>query len=331
LADLLLNPCPECVSQAAYTKLLMSTDPNDFTASGGAVRLHFLGESISRYVTKRNDQGITGDLWKLANRFHSGQDFIYGPIYFAANAGEMAYLLPHMLGAADGGTGATDFNPDSCAVPVHFLLLRDYGIFKYVDCYAAQWQISSRALRFREESLADMVVLAINWIGKSLEFSTDESAWPVADEPQLGSTAEFTPYFFKHSRFHAGGTNFSDYTKDVSLEVNRNLEPRYRMSTTPTQVCSGQRDVRLDVGMDWNATTRALYNSATNPQGRLRLAMDEVPTYYTDFHFGAIVISDRDPASRQKLEDVEWSIRADGAAVDPSAGTYDIWASNKDS
>ena len=72
MADLVTNPCPTCVAQAAYTKLLISDDSADFTASGGAKRLHFLGEGIKKYVRKRNDQGITGDLARLASRIYDG-------------------------------------------------------------------------------------------------------------------------------------------------------------------------------------------------------------------------------------------------------------------
>lgn len=331
MADLTLNPCADAVAQAAYTKLLMSDDPADFTASGGAKRLHFLGENISEYSFKRNDQGITGDLWKLASRFNTGQTFIYGPMYFACNAGEMAYLLPYLIGGVDGGTGgSTDYTPTSCVSPLHFKLLRDYGIWTYTYCYAASWSVSARALRFREESLADMVILTVNWIGKTKTFQTDASYWPVADEPELGSTAEFTPYYYKHCRWWLNSVNYSAYAKDFQLQVNRNLNIRYRMSTSPTAVVASQRDVRLDVGMDWNSTTKTIYNLATNPPGRLRVAMDETPTCYTDFHFGACVPNTQDPASKQRLEDVDWRMVFECAADDPSAGTYDIWATNDD-
>lgn len=331
MADLTLNPCSDCVAQAAYTKMLFSTDENDFTASGGAKRLHFLGEGLQKIVNKRNDQGITGDLWTLASRIHDGQNYVYGPLYFAMNAAEFAILAPHMVGPLDAGTaGSNLYLPTaSCISPFHILILRDYGIFKYTDLYVASFQVETRSLQFREESLADMVVLAVNVIGKDRTLETDESNWPVADEPSLGTTAPYTIFFYKHSSLVIGGTSYGAYTKDVRLLVDRRLRPRYRMSTTPTSVCSYGRDVRFEMGMDWNASTKALIEQSSNSQGSITFGMDSTPTYWSRFHFGALVASDRDPVSKAKFEDVDFRVRNIGAAVDPSAGTYDIWAENK--
>jgi hypothetical protein len=330
LADLTLNPCDGCVAQAAYSKLLISGTTADWTASGGAHRLHFLGEGLKKYVRKRNDQGITGDLWKLASRIHDGQSFVYGPIYFAMNAAEMEILLPYILGAKDSGTGGSgDYEPSSCATAANFLILRDYGIFEYEDCYAASWRIDSRALQFQEDSLADMVILAVNWIGTERNFYTDASYWPVADEPELGTTAPYSPYFFKHSTLTLlDSVDYGDWCKQVQLSVDRNLQPRYRMSVSPTGICSYGRDVDLEVTMDWNSTTKNLLEQATVKAGALKFSMDETGTYYTQFNFGALVASDEDPVSPSKMADVEFIVKNIAAADDPTADEFDISVTN---
>jgi hypothetical protein len=330
MADLVLNPCEACVAQAAYSKLLINGTTANWTASGGAKRLHFLGEGLRKYVKKRNDQGITGDLWKLASRIHDGQSFVYGPIYFAMNAGDTEVLLPYILGAKDSGTGGSgDYEPSSCATAANFLILRDYGIFEYEDCYAASWRIDSRALQFQEDSLADMVVLAVNWIGTERNIYTDESDWPVADEPELGMTAAYAPYFFKHSTLTLlDSVDYGDWCKQVQLSVDRKLQPRYRMSVAPTGICSYGRDVNLEVSLDWNSTTKNLLEQATVKAGSVKFSSDEDGTYYTQFNFAALIADDEDPVSPNKESDVEFIVKNTAAADDPTAGEYDISATN---
>ena len=330
MADLVLNPCEACVAQAAYSKLLINGTTANWTASGGAKRLHFLGEGLRKYIKKRNDQGITGDLWKLASRIHDGQSFVYGPIYFAMNAADTEVLLPYILGAKDSGTGGSgDYEPASCATAANFLILRDYGIFEYEDCYAASWRIDSRALQFQEDSLADMVVLAVNWIGTERNIYTDESDWPVADEPELGMTAAYAPYFFKHSTLTLlDSVDYGDWCKQVQLSVDRKLQPRYRMSVSPTAICSYGRDVNLEVSMDWNSTTHDLLEQATVKAGSVKFSSDELGTYYTQFNFAALIADDEDPVSPSKEADVEFIVKNTAAADDPTAGEYDISATN---
>lgn len=325
MADLVLNPCTGCVAQAAYTKLLISDSSTDFTATGGASRLHFLGENLKKFVRKRDDMGITGDRWRLRSRIHEAQSFVYGTIYFAMNAGEMQILAPWLLGAYDAGSG--DFEPDSCPSEKHLLILRDYGIFKYTGVRVNGFAVDSRALRFREESLADMVVLAVNVIGEDLTFATDESDWPVADEPALGSTAAFNPYFFKDSTLTMNAsTDFSAYCKQVKLVVNQNLDVRYRMSVAPTQVCPGDRTVDLIAGLDWNSTTRDLFQQSSVQAGSVQFSNGA--TCSTQFNFSALVALDECPVSPNKRSDVEWSVRNICAAEDPSADEFDLTITN---
>jgi hypothetical protein len=334
----ILNPCEDCVSQAAFTKLLMSGNASDFSDSAGGKRLHFLGESLKKYVNKRNDQGITGHLWKLRDRIWDAQDFVYGQIYFAMNAGEMEYLLPLMIGAKDSGTGGSgDFIPTDCADYTNFLIWRDYGIFKYTQMYCVGWRIDSRALQFQEDSLADMVVLATNWIGFSRTlYTANDDAWPTADEPPLGTGGAFAPYFFKHSTLTllTDDDTFGQYCKAVQLVVDHQMTPRYRMSTTPTQVCAAGRDVDLLLGMDWGPATKELIEQDESLPGSLLFSMDELGTHSTEFKFGALVAVDEDPVSPNKTSEVEWQIRNIAAAHDEDEdgviGTdeYDISATN---
>ena len=255
---------------------------------------------------------------------------MYGPIYFAMNAGDMEVLLPYLVGTVDAGTGGSDniYEPDTCATAANFLILRDYGIFKYPGMYASKVQISSRSLRFREESLADMVIIAIDYIGTSRTLTTDASTWPVADEPALGTSAAFAPYFFKHSKLKMRNTDFGAYCKSVQLEINNNLQPAYRMSSTPTRICSYGRDVDMVAGLDWNATTKALIGQADNKPGFLTFSSDESTTYYTKFAFSALVAMDEDPTSPNRQSDVEWGVR-NMCAVDNPATDFDYYVENK--
>lgn len=325
MADLTLNPCSGCVAQAAYTKMLLSDSSTLFTATSGAKRLHFLGEDIKKYVRKRDDQGITGDRWRLRSRIHEAQSFVYGSIYFAMNAGEMAILAPWILGALDGSSG--DYEPDTCPSEKHMLILRDYGIFKYTGLRVNGFAIDSRALRFQEESLADMVVLAVNVIGEDLTFATDESAWPVADEPALGTTAAYNPYFFKDSTLTMlTSSDFSDYCKQVRLVVNHNLDVRYRMSTAPTQMCPGERTVDFIVGLDWNSTTKALFQQASVQPGSVLFSNGA--TCSTQFNFSALVALDECPTSPNKRSEVMWQVANIAAAEDPASSEFDLTITN---
>lgn len=326
MADLTLNPCSACVAQAAYTKMLLSSDSADFTKSGGkAYRLHFIGERLKKYVRLHDNQRITGDLWRLPTSMSKSQSFVYGPVYFAMNAAEMAVLAPYLVGALDSGTaGSGLYEPDTCPAAFHMLILRDYGIFKITNCYVSSFRVDSRALQFGEDSLADMVVLQVNIIAADRTLSYDEAGWPVADEPELGTTAAYSPYFYRFSSLSLRATDFSNYCKSVKMSVNKNLRPRYRMSTTPTAFCSYGREVDLEVGMDWNATTKVLLEQATNPAGSVTFANDAAATCSTQFLFSALIAEDEDPSSEKKGEDVSWKVRNVAAASDPASGDYDI-------
>ena len=331
MPDLTLNPCTGCVAQSAYSKLLLSSDSADFTKSGGlAYRLYFLGENIKKYVRKRDIQRIIGNLWRVPESVFASQSLVYGTVYFAMNAGEMAVLAPYLVGALASGSGESgDYEPDSCPSAFHLLILRDYGIFKVTTCHVASWRVDSRSLQFREDSLADMVVLAVNVIAADRTLYTDDSNWPVGDEPDLGTTAAYNPYFFRWSTLTMRtSVDYSAYCKSVRLVVDKKVMPRYRMSSTPSQFCSMGRDVDLEVGLDWNSTTKALIEQATDLSGSVKFANDESATCSTQFNFSSLIAVDEDPVSPNKTSDVEWSVKNIAAADDPDNDEFDITITN---
>ena len=317
-----LNPCASCVSQAAYTKILLGTDLADWTDTGGfSTRMRILGENIRKFVRVRPSQEITGDLWVLADRLVDGQSVVWGTIFFAMNPAEMEVLLPYLVGPKDGGTGY--FEPDLCRDDFHLLIQRDHGVFRIKYAQFVRFRIESRALQFMENSNADQVILAADVMAQDEDL--DAVAWPTGDPPAMGTGATYAPYYFKHCTIDIQNT--SRIIERIKLAVDHRQTPRYRNSTTPVAICSRGRSVQLGVRADWNSTNDDMYAQASADDGYVQFA-DSTGSLFTKFMFGKLKEVPTSPYSPAKDSDVIWDLSHIGAADDPSAGTYDIYVEN---
>ena len=315
-----LNPCPTCVSQAAYTKLLLGSHLTDWSDTY-ASRMRILGENIRKFVKVRPSQEITGDLWILADRLVDRQSVVWGTIYFAMNPAEMEILLPHLIGNKDGVTGY--FEPDTCREDFHLLIQRDHGVFRIKFCQIVRFRIESRALQFMEDSDADQVVLAVDVMAQDEDL--DVVSWP-SPEPAMGTGVTHEPYYFKYCTIEL--QDATRYIERISLKVDHRQTPRYRNSVTPVSICPrGGRSVILNVRADWNGTNDDLYSQAAVDDGYVRFANADA-SLFTKFFFGALKEVPTSPYSPSKDSDVIWDLSHIGAADDPDSGTFDIYVEN---
>ena len=319
------NPCSDCVSQAAYSRLLLGTSLTDWS-SVSATRLRFLSEDLKLYRRKVIPQEITGELGVYADLIRDDVRFVWGPIEFAASPAELETLLPYMIGDLDSGSGGTGyFLPDTCLNTCHILMQRDYGVFRYQYLQAARWRLSARALRWTGEDVEgpgpNQVVLTIWWLGRDRD--VDVVAWP-DPQPELTIDNSLGAYYLNNGTF-----TFRSATRTPEafvLSVDHGLKPKFYNSVTPAFTCSYGRTTEMQIKLPWNGTNDDLLGQADDQPATLRFA--GLNSRYTQFEFGGAVAEDRDPTSPGKYEDVDWRIRNIMGHVDVSSNEFDIKAIN---
>lgn len=323
MPDTPFNPCAECVAQAGYSRMLLNADPGDCsTAWTSAKRMRFNSENLRKYRRMVVPQEITGDLGVYGNLIREGQSFIYGPINFIISPGDMDVLLPYLIGDLDSGSGGTGYYlPDTCLNEFCLLIKRDYGVFRYKGCRIAKWQLSGRALQFREESEEDKLILTAFVLAEDRDI--DQVSWPSPD-PGLTIDDSMAAYFFEYTTFTFQSVGRA--VKDFKLTVDHNLVPRYRNSVTPTSICSYGRDVVMNMSLDWNTTNDDLIEQAAAATAKLRLT--GLSSRYTEFEFALAVAEDVDPVAPGKKMDVDWSVKSIMGIDDASANEWDIKAIN---
>lgn len=321
------NPCADCVSQAAYSRLLLS--PSNGTTCGAwtdATRLRFMSEDLKLYRRKVIPQEITGDLHIYADLIRDDIRFVYGSVTFLTSPSEMETLLPYLIGDLDSGSGGTGyFLPTSCLNECCILLKRDYGVFQYKHLKVARWRLGARSLRWTgegvEEPGANQVLLQVWFIGKDRDIDVVE--WP-SPQPELTIDDSMSQYFI-----HDGTFTFRSAPRAVeqfNLVVDHGLRPEFMNSVTPTTMCSYGRRTEMGIKLAWNDTNDDLIEQADDQPATLKFT--GIDDRYTQFEFGGAVAEDEDPTAPSRYSKVDWSIRNIMGAVDVSANEFDISAIN---
>lgn len=326
MSDTPFNPCTDCVSQAAYSRLLLGTSLTDWS-SASATRLRFLSEDLQFHRRMAIPQEITGDLHVYADLIHNDIQFVYGSVTFLTSPAEMETLLPYLIGDLDSGSGGSGyFLPNSCLNTCHILLKRDYGVFRYQNLRVAKWQLGGRSLRWQgddpEPSGPNMLTLRVWFMGTTRDI--DEVTWP-DPQPELTIDDSLARYFIHNGTFTL--RSVSREIEQFTLVVDHGLRPEWYTSITPTMVCSYGRRTEFGIKLRWNDTNDDLIAQANDQPGTLLLSgLDD---RYTQFEFGGLVADDEDPTAPNKYEKVNWDIRNIAGAVDVvTANEFDIIAIN---
>lgn len=327
MADVAFNPCVDCVSQAAYSRLLLgSSDGTDCQAWTAATRLRFMSEDLKLYRRKVIPQEITGDLHIYADLIRDDVRFVYGSVTFMTSPAEMETLLPYMIGDLDSGSGGSGyFLPDNCLNQCCILIKRDYGVFRYKHMKCARWQLFGRALRWTGEDIEppgpNQVLLRMWFLGEDRDI--DVVTWP-SPQPELTIDNSLSQYFI-----HNGTFTFRSSARAIrqfALVVDHGLKPDFLNSATPSTICSYGRRTEMSIKLDWNDTNDDLISQADDQPATLLLT--GLNGRYTQFEFGGAVAEDEDPNAPSRYEKVDWSVRNIMGAVDVSANEFDITAIN---
>jgi len=324
--DVAFNPCPPCVAQAAYSRLLLSPDKDDWS-DDTATRLRFMREDLKLYRRKVVPQEITGDLHVYADLIRDDVRFVYGSVTFLASPSEMDTLLPYLIGDGSGtGSGSIDYLPVNCLKEGNILLKRDYGRMRYQDLKVAKWRLFARSLRWTGEDVEppgpNQVLLQVWFIGKDRDI--DEVEWP-SPQPELTMDDSLIQYFIHDATFTLRTTERS--IEQFALVVDHGLKPEFLNSVTPTTICSYGRRTEMGLKLPWNDTNDDLIEQADHKPGTLLFT--GVGGRYTQFNFGGAVAEDEDPTSPSRYDKVDWNIRNIMGAVDiVTADEFDITATN---
>ncbi len=309
------NPCSACVSQGAYSALLMEPGASTHTFDSSSERYPFLGENIVKHRRVLNPNAITGYLEHWNERLADGGTFIFGNVYLLVTPGDMDNLLPRMIGPLDTGV----YYPTNCFQYFGIMIQRDYGVFVYHDCIVAKWRLWGEEIKFRETAQPDLMVLELTIIAESEtgpHSGGSAPTWP-DPEPSYLTTAAYDPYVFQES-----SVSLVSATRPVHwLELSCDHMPdvQYMNSTTPTSTCSQGRQARLRARLQWNSTNLALYNQAlTGTTASVTFTKDNMSTVFT---FDRLIDPGRTPVVQNKQSRIPLII--DGWAATDTLGDTD--------
>ena len=312
------QPCSDCASQGAYSKLLMEPGSSPHTFDSSSERYEFLAESLTVVDKFGGGNQITGYPDRVASKLRRLKNYCKGSIWMNVCPSYFANLLPRMIGPLDTGV----YQPTGCPTAFGILIERDNGVFTYSDCYVASWELSATEPSLQDNGEPEMLVLRLDLIAKLEELDGD--TWP-DPEPALGTADGYTNYILSDS---TGAVTLAGSARPIQrfrLWYDHGLKPRFRNSTTISQICPGTRRCGLNVVTDWNSTNEDLYNQ--DPDGAAASIAFTIESMSTVFSFTRLTVPDSAPNVRSKWTDVMLNINGEGACTTPGTN-FDLTATN---
>ena len=215
----------------------------DDDTTTATVEFEFLeGSQIGLTQQHVNTNGMRGTRSQYNDRNREGTRRVDGNLLFAPTPGELATLLPLILGANASGTTYALAE----TVPAHYwIAVRDGTTYSYNGCCVEQATFSAQE--------GGALQLAMTVVGK--------------DEAQSGSIGSNTidattggPLTFMEGAVTVGGSSYE--FSSFELSIRNVLEVKYRNSLTPTQIKATDRVVTVSLPFSLGDAS-ALYGSAT--------------------------------------------------------------------
>ena len=215
----------------------------DDDTTTATVEFEFLeGSQIGLTQQHVNTNGMRGTRSQYNDRNREGTRRVDGNLLFAPTPGELATLLPLILGGSPSGTTY----PLAETVPAHYwIAVRDGTTYSYNGCCVEQATFSAQE--------GGALQLAMTVVGK--------------DEAQSGSIGSNTidattggPLTFMEGAVTVGGSSYE--FSSFELSIRNVLEVKYRNSLTPTQIKATDRVVTVSLPFSLGDAS-ALYGSAT--------------------------------------------------------------------
>ena len=261
-------------------------------SGGTAHRYKIISETLTKRKSWITTIDLTGDRQVRCDDRIPGPSIVVGDIHFRVRAGDMATLLPRIIGTeSPSGTFET-----ATGDPPYFSCLIDRvtQTYNYWGLKANRVIVRGRASALQGDN-AQPIEMIVSVIGKDREKGV---AIPSSPAAAFGTGEGCKPYIFEDATLTIDSSNY--VMQDFVLAIDHMLEPEYNGTLYPSDICPiGDKLVRL--------RTRHPYRSGELPltllsdsgvDGNLKFLFSTNSgsgSVSTDFQFGCLQLVETDP------------------------------------
>jgi hypothetical protein len=252
-------------AQGVMGKLAMKEGSGTPTWGGSDPMFEFFSETIARRRRIAVPNTIRGTRSKYGSRARLAPYVYGGNIKMPVNPGDLAILLPWMLGADASGT---TFALDNALQIFAAIFSRVTETYEYQDLVVDRALLYGRA---GEGNSPDFLALSVDVLGKARATGV---SFPAVS---LAHTAQYSPYVFQDSVFTLHSATRE--VKEMWLVVDNHVEARYVNSLSPTALCPSDRTVTLRVRVPYDSGNSNLVDtSVAGAAGTLAITNGAVST-----------------------------------------------------
>jgi hypothetical protein len=226
-------------AQGVSGKLVMKEQTGAPTWSGSDPMFEFFSENVKRKRKIGVPNTIRGTRSKYSSRARLAPYVYAGRIQMPVNAGDLAILLPWILGADASGT---TFGLAESLQAFSAIFHRVTETYEYQDLVIDKALLYGRA---GEGDEPDFMALSMDVLGKARATAV---SFPAS---ALAHTAQYNPYVFQDSVFTLHSATRE--VKEMWLLVDNHVRPRYVNSLSPTALCPSDRDVFLRIRVPYDS------------------------------------------------------------------------------
>lgn len=296
-------------AQGVSGKLVMKEGTGTPTWSGSDPMYEFFSEKMVRERTIAAPRTIRGTRSQLASRARLSPYIYKGPVHMPVNPGDLAILLPWILGTdASGTTFAVAESLQAFAM----LFDRVTQTYEYQDCVVDRAVIHGKA---GDGGQPDFLTLSMDVLAKARATGV---SFPAS---ALAHTAQYAPLVHQDTVLTLEASTRE--VKEFWLVIDNHVIPRYVNSLSPTALCPSNRTVMLRTIHPYDSANTGLVDTAVaGAAGTLAITNGAVST---SIAFANLKSSFEDPSIRG-LQEIDLTL--DMMSYQATDGTKEIIVTN---